>query len=327
MKTARQDKILALLEDLAVKKGFKFNRQEVTNWQPRPRQRSFYTKGVLENGQRAFFKCSLKPSLYHNFRREIVFTNFIESRFPDLVANIYATSKEEESACWFLIEELDLEKGVIVSGEETAVLKPAWAEWVVAGLVKLRSLTDFPEKLWHYSYHQDYQGTAAFFQKRLEERLAVIASSQDIFPRKFPLEKAQRFVNQILPEIKAAENGQASLLQGDFAPNNLYFQPAESRVVFLDWEWSSLNRNLILTEAYDFANLYLRLWQNREFQQQFLDSFQKSRLASEKGLVVGVLLQSVNQLFGLVDRERHSEQGDYYRNHLQRLVESLEKVL
>lgn len=330
MNSRRKGQVLNFLKKLAGERNWQVDWENVNKWQPGPKQRSFYTFVILPNGKKAFYKYSLHPSLRVNFLRELTFLEYVGRHFPLLVPKIY-DSCQEEGACWLLVEALDIKKGVICKGEETKVLKNTWVDWVLAGLVKIQSLPrgdNFPQKLYKYSYHQAYQATLKFYQERIRQRLLVIEKNKNLLQKPFPFEKTRRFIARNKQRIKEAEGGENPLLlQGDFAPNNLYFEPEKAQVKFLDWEWSSLNRNREIAKAFDFANLYLRLWQNREFQEKFLENFLQKKIATTSQIQTAVILQCVNQLHGLFTTGGAGERREYFKKHINRLVESLNIVI
>lgn len=326
----KKSHVINFLKKLSKEKGWAVNWKEVNGWQPKAKQRSFYTFITLPDGRRAFYKHSLHPFLRVNFLRELTFLEYAGRHFPLLVPKIY-DSCQEEGACWLLVEALDIKKGVICEGEATQVLKNTWVDWILTGLVGIQSLPrgdNFPQKLYKLSYHQAYQATLKFYEERIRQRLLVIEKNKNLFQKPFPFEKTRRFVAGNKQRIKEAEEGENPLLlQGDFAPNNLYFEAEKAQVKFLDWEWSSLNRNREISKAFDFANLYLRLWQNRSFQEKFLKNFLKKKIATTSQIQTAVILQCVNQLNGLFIAGRAGERRVYLQKHINRLVESLKKVL
>ena len=137
----------------------------------------------------------------------------------------------------------------------------------------------------------------------------------------FPFEAIKKFLARLPP----VSQNRGLVVHGDLAPNNAFFSPQEERVVFLDWEWVRFNPNPLVAKSFDFANFYLRCWQNPAFQSVLEREWCERDCQGGEEFVLSIVFQGIGQLVGLCRFRR--EKMPHLRKHIRRLIDLIGKAL
>ena len=118
-----------------------------------------------------------------------------------------------------------------------------------------------------------------------------------------------------------------TLIQGDSSPNNLFFYDKKKTVVVLDWEYFSISEVNLLNKTFDFANFYLRCWRNKKFQEKLLREFIRRKMANQMQIQFSIIVQGLGQFQSVyLTGANGKEKGEYLKNHIRRLTESINAV-
>ena len=142
----------------------------------------------------------------------------------------------------------------------------------------------------------------------------------------YPFDAIKSFLSNLKTDFSKGSH-KFAIIHGDVGPNNIFIDRKNNRVIFLDWEKAFLTRYVSLYSAFDFANFYFRCWRNLEFQSDLLQEYVARKDCSLDELKISCILQNLRQMRYLVDPSYDAHEEDYLKNHIRRLIESLEAVL
>ena len=303
-------KHIQFIKNLAERKRWEIKLELLSTFFQRPHLRFVYCPITLSDGKKAFFKYAPSSSLFSNLEREREFLLFFQKKLPGLAPKVL-----DFGHSWVLFE--FLEKGVICEGEKTSVLKLKWAEKLVKTISRLQNFSPpFPKKLLDLSRHQKNYDNLEKVKKIILERISFLKKNN--LPTPLPYQKIEKFIEGL-----EEERGRRIVVHGDLAPNNVFFAE-DGRVIFLDWEYVSLNPNLTLASTFDFANFYLRCWQNPKFQKHFRERFLETKVSRSR-LTLGVVFLGVSQLYHLW--RKREEEKEYLKRHISALTDKIREEL
>ena len=316
---------LKFFKKLAQEKGWKYDLNKVNSWRPWKYQRSFYTKIILSDGRKGFFKCPVSSSAREDFLRELAYLEHIGKKHGDICVQIYDYSRRKGSY-WMVTEFVDSKKGVLVESENTNIYRDLDMPLILGGLESFENFAvPSSSDLLSLSKYPVRENTFNYFIRKLQRLMRIVEKNKERAPH-YPFLLIEEFLTKMKVDF-SKRSREYRIIHGDIAPNNVFIDRKKRRIIFLDWEKAFVTKNTSLYCAFDFANFYFRCWKNLDFQKALLQSYLKQKSCVIDELKLACILQNLRQIRYLIDSSYDVEKGNYLKTHIRRISQSLETVL